>query len=75
MIYTAPLLIPDPIAIVEIRNLMWGCNKKVLMRVAEKSKRAHVSPTSYNKINKKPTRRYYNNNLLKDYIETYTQIT
>jgi hypothetical protein len=45
------------------------------MRVTEKSKKMHISLACYNKINKKPTCMYYNNNLLKDYIETYTQMT
>jgi hypothetical protein len=42
------------------------------MKVAKENKRAHISTTSYNKMNKKPTYMYYNNKLLKDYIETYT---
>jgi hypothetical protein len=42
------------------------------MRVVEKSKMMHMSLSCYNTINKKPTCIYYNNKLLKDYIETYT---
>ncbi len=45
------------------------------MKVAKENKRAHISSTSYNKMNRKPACRYYNNNLSKDYIETYTQMT
>jgi hypothetical protein len=45
------------------------------MRVVKKSKRAHISHACYNKLNKKLACKYYNNNLLKEYIETYTQMT
>jgi hypothetical protein len=68
MIYTLPLLIIDPIATIEIKNLMW----RVLMRIVENSKRVHISLAGYKKINKKPTCKYYNNNLLKDYWKLHT---
>jgi len=42
------------------------------MRIVEKSKRVHISLAGYNKINKKPTCKYYNNNLLKDYWKLHT---
>ncbi len=61
----------------QLKSETWcgGCNRKVLMRVAKKSKRMHISFACYNKINKKFACMYYNSNLLKDYIETYTQMT